>query len=1246
MRKPALLKYFLFLIFFIFAWGCHNAFAAIKMIENKGQWAPNILYRANIPGGAYFIEKNAITYYFYDEAALHHAHHEGKEIISVKAHVVKVKFSGANPDPVALGEGSSSEYYNYFIGNDPSRWASGTRAYKQVYLKELWKGIDLEILCQDEALKYNFHLAAGADPGQIKLEYIGADSMYLKDGELHIKTTLNSIIEQKPIVLQDELMYKAAPGCKYELNGNILGFKVKNYSRSAPLIIDPTVIFATYSGSVADNFGFTATYDPQGHAYSGGTVYSSGFPTKTGAFQQDFQGGNTPPDFTDFARDAGILKYSPDGKQLLWATYLGGANNEQPHSMIIDHKGELVILGTTHSSNFPVTAGAYDGSYNGNGDIYVCKLSADGSSFISSTFIGGSSRDGLNGTNPTQYPTGPLAYNYGDQYRGEVIVDTDDNILIATCTQSSDFPIHNGIQSGFGGIQDGCVVKLTNSLNSILWSTFIGGSDQDAAYGINFDSKGNIFFCGGTQSKNFRVLPGAATTLYQGGIDGFICKLNKDGSSLLASTFVGTSSYDQNYCIQLDENDQVYVTGQTEGSFPVSQGVFNNANGKQYIAVFENDLVKMVLSTVFGSGRTTPDLSPSAFLVDLCGRICVSGWGGEANTRYNKKLLDTRSSTYNLTITPDAYQDHTDGSDFYLIILSRNFKSLVYSSYFGGGRSAEHVDGGTSRFDRDGKVYQSVCGGCGGYSDFPTTPGAWSAINNGRRPYQDDPNEKGEGCNNAVFKMDLNSSNFPPYFKDTTLVVTAMDEVNYAFEAYDMDISDSMFVTYQSDIFDFKKIPQPVASINIYKDGARKITGRLIWQTNCNHINTDTYFVYITLRDNGCPTPRITKGVIKIVVQPQPVPEPPGIFCIRRADDNTLKLEWDEFTANKYFENYKVVKRSPDGNETVVKTFSQNTENYYTDSAAIDHAVDNYCYFIYGTNKCGEIGDSTRLICSADLDDSIPDPLYMYTVTVEDNKNIRIIWEKNKRDDFYRYFLYKKENTPGSQYYLYKVLRNVNDTSFLDTMVDVQNRSYCYKLNLNTQCGFSSPDGNYGCSILLKGKSVPFENHLSWNEYKLWQGKVDHYNITRQDTTPNFYLAGNTSSKSQFFMDDKLNLNWGLYRYRVEAYEGVNGHNARSLSNEIILIQAPILRVPNAFTPNGNGMNDTWRLVPAFVKDYHLKVFNRWGQFVWETNDKHQQWDGWYKGFDPFDNVFIWQVTFTGWDRSINYKHGNVTILK
>src|SRR6185295_515782 len=170
--------------------------------------------------------------------------------------------------------------------------------------------------------------------------------------------------------------------CKYVIDGNVVRFKVSNYSPDAPLIIDPTQIFFTYSGSTADNWGFTATYGPDGSFFSGGIVWGSGFKVSPGAYKETFGGGKF---------DIGIMKLTPDGKQRVYATYIGGSAEEQPHSLIVDSQGNLVIAGTTRSSDYPTSRVANPRVFGGGGgwDIIVTKLNAAGNAIIGSTQIGG-----------------------------------------------------------------------------------------------------------------------------------------------------------------------------------------------------------------------------------------------------------------------------------------------------------------------------------------------------------------------------------------------------------------------------------------------------------------------------------------------------------------------------------------------------------------------------------------------------------------------------------------------------------------------------------------------------------------------------------------------------------------------------------------------------------------------------------------------------------------------------------------
>ncbi|MDQ3100252.1 MAG: PKD domain-containing protein, partial [Bacteroidota bacterium] len=184
--------------------------------------------------------------------------------------------------------------------------------------------------------------------------------------------------------------------------------------------------------------------------------------------------------------------------------------------------------------------------------------------------------------------------------------------------------------------------------------------------------------------------------------------------------------------------DDVYVVGQTHGNYPITPGKYSVAGSSQFIHKYSPDLSSSIWSTRIGNGNGDEDISPSAFLVSDCRQIYFSGWGGQLNG-----FNGLTSTTLGLPTTPEAFQTTTDGSDFYLMVLEPEAVALNYATFFGGGLSNEHVDGGTSRFDKSGKVYQAVCAGCGGNDDFPTTPGAWSNTNNNTN------------CNLGVFKFDL-----------------------------------------------------------------------------------------------------------------------------------------------------------------------------------------------------------------------------------------------------------------------------------------------------------------------------------------------------------------------------------------------------------------------------------------------------------------------------------------------------------
>ncbi|MFB6306340.1 MAG: hypothetical protein ABEH43_05030, partial [Flavobacteriales bacterium] len=452
------------------------------------------------------------------------------------------------------------------------------------------------------------------------------------------------------------------------------------------------MIFSTYSGSFSDNFGYTATYDSKGFLYSGSTAFGDNYPVTTGAYQQNYAGGDGTTNIP--GTDIALSKYDTTGTSFRWSTYLGGSNDELPHSLIVNSKDELFVFGTTSSPDFPVTSNAYDTTFNGgsqvamtgiavdyvNGsDIIVSRLSNDGTTLQASTFIGGSKNDGLN------LDSDGLRYNYADEVRGEIIIDDKDNVYIGTSTYSNDFPVSsNAFQKNKGGGMDGCIIKLDNELTFIQWSSYFGGSGEDAIFSLNLNSKSQPLITGGTQSSNIPTTPNAYQQNSNGGrSEGFIAEINKNGKTIDHSTYWGTDTYDQNYFVRSDVFNNVYVLGQThkmDSSF-IKNASYSNENSGQYITKFNPQMDSIIWSTVFGSGDSTINISPSSFMLDLCRRVYLSGWGGETNIRsYNKA-----GNVGGMPITNNAYQSKTnDSSDFYLFVMKDDASGISYGSYFGG----------------------------------------------------------------------------------------------------------------------------------------------------------------------------------------------------------------------------------------------------------------------------------------------------------------------------------------------------------------------------------------------------------------------------------------------------------------------------------------------------------------------------------------------------------------------------------
>lgn len=749
-------KYYSFLLsFFLCFFHAAQALAGesqVGFVENMGQWPEKIHYQTKMFDGNIFYTKASFDVVLYAS----HEHEESPSSeVEISAYFYQVEFVNAKTSQI-LANNAKVHHYNYFIGNDSTKWASNVQEFEAITYKNLYPGIDMYVLGQEENLKYEYHLAPHADANLIQVKYHGVQNLKLIKGNLHYESALNSVQELKPFAYQEINGKRKIVPCKYLLNESTQEVSYSfpdSYDENYPLIIDPTVIFSRLSQSTSNNFGFTATYDNLGRAYGGGIVFGAAgiYPTTFGAFDQNFNGGII---------DIGISCYHQTTGALVYGTFVGGSDNELPNSMIVNNAGDLLVLGTSGSLDFPMSpfSPGYDNSFNGgsgvnypsngvnlslNGsDIVVFKLSNDGSQFLQATYLGGSGNDGLNDDLIAQalYDGTDLYFNYGDVFRGEVIVDDNDNVYIASSSNSVNYPstlAGNILQ----GQQDAIITKLSPNLNNLLFSRFLGGSNNDGGYSMKIDDNGNLFVVGGTNSSNFPASTGVLHPSFQGGLaDGYIAKLNNTDGSIQAATYLGTASYDQVFLIDLDHNNNVYVVGQSLGDYPSLNAAYNLANRKQFIHKMTNNLNSTFYSTKFGASTSLIDISPTALLVDICERVYVSGWGGSVNGNRNPNFSVTTNIS-NMPITSDALQPNTNGTgDFYFFILDKNASGILYGSYFGG-TAAEHVDGGTSRFDEQGNIYQAVCASCGG-GTFPVSNAGFS-------------NNAAGLCNLGILKMNL-----------------------------------------------------------------------------------------------------------------------------------------------------------------------------------------------------------------------------------------------------------------------------------------------------------------------------------------------------------------------------------------------------------------------------------------------------------------------------------------------------------
>ncbi len=532
-----------------------------------------------------------------------------------KSNILTIDLVGAASNPAIVGEEPLVTKVNYFIGRDPSKWRRNVPTYGTIRYRNVYPGIDLVYYGNNHRVEYDFELAPGADPAKVQFSVKGADALNVDSGGNLVLTKGGTrLLFQTPAIYQEINGRRVPVGGAYTVrDATHVGFAIEAHDNTKPTVIDPVLVYSTFLGGNGDDFSDGIAVDSLGDAYVVGITDSPDFPQAT-------IGSYTPTQFRMF-----LTKMNPDGSALLFADYFGGTTgNDEAAAVALDSSGNAYVTGSAASSDFPVLH-AYQSTLSGTQDAFLVKFSADGSSILYSTYLGGTN----------------------SQYSNSISVDLAGEAVIAGATQSTDFPMKNAYQSSikvdqFGdwGVY-GFLTKFDPNGTSLIYSSYLAGNILNTStcsncfpdseiLGVTTDGTGNAYVTGLTMTSNFPVTSGAFATAYPGDYlsdVGFVAKFSNSGA-IAYSTYLGGLTSNFLNAVAVDSTGSAYVTGyeNANDNFPiVNTSICDpsvaNCNGA-VVAKLDPTGSNLVYSTFLAA---TNEMAGQAIQVDASGDAFIVG---------------------------------------------------------------------------------------------------------------------------------------------------------------------------------------------------------------------------------------------------------------------------------------------------------------------------------------------------------------------------------------------------------------------------------------------------------------------------------------------------------------------------------------------------------------------------------------------------------------------------------------------
>ncbi|HEY0545995.1 MAG TPA: SBBP repeat-containing protein [Pyrinomonadaceae bacterium] len=713
--------------------------------QNKGQTDKAVKFLARNPRYTLFLTDT--------EAVFALRKFEGAK--RVRRQVLRMQLVGANSQPRVEGRAEFTGKSNYFIG-DSTQWHRDVSTYARVAYDEVYPGVDMIYYGEQQQLEYDFIVAPQADPQAIKLSFTGASQVMLDNqGDLHLKLGDKELVQPAPFIYQEVKGARKQVAGRFVIEGNqksktnnqksvTVGFEVKDYDHSLPLVIDPKLLFSTYVGGntefidIKEGTGDSANgvaLDSSGNVYITGNTDSTDFPATSGAYQTELELRGDDACLIDGplkCGDAYVLKLNSTGTQIMYATYLGGHNSDEGRAIAVDSQNRAYITGGTdpfNAGNFcinpylwPTTSNAYQNKpcYGGRGDAdaFFAVLNSSGSDLVYSTYYGGGPILGRGDT--------------GVDIGNSIAIDSSGNGYIAGETNSNDLPDKNAFQTDRASddvINDGFVAKFDPDASSgnasFLYGSYLGGAGEDIAHGISVDAVGNAYVVGETASTNLTTRGPSGQALqplqrfFNGGAsDGFVAKVdvtNASGAnSLVYLTYYGGIGRDVLNAIVVEAATQrAHITGRSDNAtgFPLLNAFDTSATGTDAIvAMLNSDGTAQFYSSFLG-GTGSDD--GRAIALDAANNVYLTGQTLSSSFPHINAFQNTLASA-----DGDAFVTKISA------VVTPSQPKILYSSFLGGaqsngGGSGKEFGNGIA-VDKKGNV---ILAGTTASNAFPTTAG-------------------------------------------------------------------------------------------------------------------------------------------------------------------------------------------------------------------------------------------------------------------------------------------------------------------------------------------------------------------------------------------------------------------------------------------------------------------------------------------------------------------------------------------